>query len=56
MFDKNFDGKVVKFYNKNGKFIHYRNEKGLCGYSKSPCRFIDTDINKDVFLGYIIFK
>ena len=56
MYDKNFDGSVIKFYNKKGKFIHYRNEKGLCGYSKSPCRFIDTDINKNVFLGYIIFK
>ena len=56
MYDKNFDGSVIKFYNKKGKFIHYRNEKGLCGYSKSPCRFIDTDINKNVFLGYTIFK
>ena len=56
MFDKNFDGKVIKFYNKKGKFIHYRNEKGLCGYSKSPCRFIDTDINKDIFFGYTIFR
>ncbi len=56
MFDKNFDGKVIKFYNKKGEFIHFRNEKGLCGYSKSPCRFKDTDINKDVFLGYTIFK
>jgi uncharacterized membrane protein YqjE len=56
MFDKNFDGKVVKFYNKNGIFIHYRNVKGLCGYSKSPCRFKDTDINKDIFFGYKVFK
>jgi hypothetical protein len=56
MFDKNFDSKVVKFYNKNGEFIHYRNEKGLCGYSKSPCRFINTDINKDIILGYTIFR
>ncbi len=55
MYDKNFDGKVIKFYNKKGEFIHYRNKKGLCGYSKSPCRFIDTDINKDVIFGYTIF-
>ena len=56
MYDKNFDGRVIKFYNKKGQFIHYRNEKGLCGFSKSPCRFINTDISKDTFLSYVIFK
>ena len=56
VYDKNFDGKVIKFYNSDGVFIHYRNEKGLCGYSRSPCRFIDTDIKKDIVLGYTIFK
>ena len=56
MFDKNFDGKVVKFYNNDGVFIHYRNEKGLCGFSKAPCRFINTNIEKDIFFGYTIFK
>ena len=56
MFDKNFDGKVVKFYNSEGSFIHYRNEKGLCGYSKSPCRFINVDIKKDIIFGYTIFR
>ena len=56
MFDGNNDGEVVKIYNSAGKFIHYKNPKGLCGYSKSPCRFIDVDINKNVFFGYIVFK
>ena len=56
MFDKNLDGKVIKFYNKDGTFIHYRNKKGLCGFSKSPCRFINTNIKKDIVLGYTIYK
>ena len=56
MFDKNFNGEVVKIYNVDGDFIHYKNEKGLCGFSRSPCRYIDTNINKDIFLGYSIFK
>jgi hypothetical protein len=56
MFDKNLDGEVVKFYNKDGSFIHYRNEKGLCGFSKSPCRFINTEIKKDILFGYTIFR
>ncbi len=56
IFDKNFDGKVIEFYNVDGVFVHYRNEKGLCGFSKSPCRFINTNIKKDVLFGYTIFK
>ncbi len=56
MFDKNFDGEVVKFFNSDGLFIHYRNEKGLCGFSKSPCRFINTDIKRDILFGYTVFK
>ncbi len=56
MFDKNFDGEVVKFYNSEGSFVHYRNKKGLCGFSKSPCRFINTDIKKDILFGYTVFK
>ena len=56
IFDKNFDGEVTKFYNKNGVFIHYKNPKGLCGYSASPCTLINTDIRKDKKFGYTIFK
>ncbi len=56
IYDKNYDGEVVRVYNKNGIFIHYKNPKGLCGYSLSPCSFINIDIPKDQKLGYTIFK
>ena len=33
IYDKNLNGEVTKVYNRNGIFIHYKNPKGLCGYS-----------------------
>ena len=56
IYDKNFNGEFVKIYNRNGTFIHYKNPKGLCGYTSAPCTLISRDIGKDKKFGYSIFK
>ena len=56
IYDKNLNGEVVKYFNNEGVFIHYKNPYGLCGYSKSPCTLIDTNIKKEEKFGYTIFK
>lgn len=56
IYDKNLNGEVTKVYNRNGIFIHYKNPKGLCGYSSSPCALINRDIGKEKKFGYSMFK
>ena len=56
IYDKNLDGKVIKYFNNEGVFIHYKNPHGLCGYSKSPCTLTDTNIKKENKFSYTIFK
>ena len=56
IYDKNLDGNVIKHYNNEGVFIHYKNPYGLCGYSKSPCNLIDVNIKKEKKFGYVMFK
>ena len=56
IYDKNIDGKVTKYFNKDSVFIHYKNPIGLCGYSKSPCTLSDTNVKKEIKFGYTIFK
>ena len=55
IFDKNNKNEVVKYFNKNGVFIHYKNPRGLCGYSPSPCNLVNMEIKKNKKFTYTIF-
>lgn len=49
------DQKLIKTFNSEKQFTHYKSIRGECGYSNSPCTNYDKELNLKNIFGYKVY-
>lgn len=49
------DQKLIKTFNSEKQFTHYKTIRGECGYSNSPCTNYDKELNLKNIFGYKVY-